>query len=167
MITLTRELSSKQRAWRNDVRISAWSRQNGLISLEEMYKWHERTSRDPTKKIFGLLNEHNENVGTVGLSNISLMHGTAEFSILIGPEYQLKGYGKEGLIELLKYGFNHLRLNTIYGETFYGNPALKLFLSLGFTDEGKLRSRYFKFGQYVDVHAISMLSSDAQRQEWW
>lgn len=165
MITLTREISVNQLRWRNSV--NEWTRQNGILSTSDMYKWRDRLSRDSSTKMFGVLNDEGENVGTVGLSNISLIHGTAEFSILIGPEFQKKGYGKQALIELLKYGFKDLRLCCIYGETFEGNPALKMFLDVGFQQEGLLRSRYFKNGRYINSYSISILWNDAQQQEWW
>lgn len=95
-------------------------------------------------------------VGTCGLTSINYHHGTAEFSLLIGPKYQGNGYGKKGLILLLDYGFNRLRLETIWGEVMEGNPAHKVFAKMGFNNCGTLRARYFKGRTRLDVHAIDI-----------
>lgn len=173
MIQLTRDISLKQREWRNDPSIHAWTRQNGLISLDEHDRWLERIKVDRSIMMFGILalniieQDIHPNVGTCGLTSISYEHGTAEFSLLIGPEFQGRGYGKLALIELLKYGFKNLRLNCIWGESFDGNPALKMFERVGFCSEGRVRQRYFKHGQHIDAHLVSILASEARAQSWW
>lgn len=165
-ISLTKELSSKQLEWRNHPSIHAWTRQNGLISPEEHYRWLDKLEKDPSIMMFGILNEKEE-IGTAGFTSISYIHGTAEFSLFIGPEYQSRGYGKAALQELFKYGFNHLRLNLIYGETFETNPALKIFTDLGMSIEGHLRQRYFKNGSYMDTKVISITQKEAKEQRWF
>jgi RimJ/RimL family protein N-acetyltransferase len=166
VIELTREISPKQREWRNDPAISNWTRQNGLLSESDMTKWRARIENAPTILMFGILCDGVES-GTCGLTSVSLMHGTAEFSLLVDPKLHGRGIGKAALTELLKYGFMHLRLNCIWGETMEGNHALKLFLSLGMKEEGRARRRYFKNGEYKDSIFISILREEAERQPWF
>lgn len=161
MITLTKEISEKQFSWRNDPRITAWTRQNGLLSPLDQEQWLDKIARDPSIQMFGIIaDQTGEEVGTMGLTSISQTHGTAEFSLLIDPEQHKKGYGKAALIALLKYGFDHLRLNVIFGETLHNNQARKMFKEIGFIEEGLLRSRYFKSGVYTDSIAFSILRSE-------
>lgn len=164
-VTLTREISEKQYEWRNNPSIHAWTRQNGLLAPTDMEKWKKRIAEDSSILMFGI-EAFGENVGTCGLTSISQLHGTAEFSLLIGPEHQRKGYGEAALIELLKYAFNNLRLHCIWGETFEGNPAYELFLKLGMKPEGVCRERYFKSGKYVNTIIVSILESEARMQPW-
>ena len=166
MISLTPFISKKQFYWRNSPEVNAWTRQNGLLSLGDMERWMDRIETDKTIKMFGLMNG-TEAVGTCGLTSIDLTHGTAEFSLLIGPEFHRKGYGRAGLIELLKYGFKNYPLNLIFGETFEGNPARHLFRKLGFVEEGFLRQRYFKNGKHINSIMLSMLREEALCQQWW
>jgi RimJ/RimL family protein N-acetyltransferase len=166
-VSLTRELSAKQHEWRNHPSITAFTRQNGLISDADMGRWYEKIQTDPTIQMFGIKTDAGQITGTCGLTSISHVHGSAEFSLLIGPEYHRRGYGRAALIELLKYGFKNLRLNCIWWETFEGNPARTLFKELGMMEEGKCRQRYFKNGAYVDSYIISILRSDAEQQTWW
>jgi RimJ/RimL family protein N-acetyltransferase len=176
LIKLIKEISPKQQEWRNHPAINAFTRQNGILSATQMMKWREKIEYDPTIEMFGIEAEisHNIdtvldiiNIGTCGLTSISQTHGTAEFSLLINPQYHRQGYGRAALIELLKYGFKNLRLNTIFGETFCGNPALKMFKELGMVEEGTARERYFKNGKYTDSHFVSILAREAREQSWW
>lgn len=166
-IKLTKEISPHQMEWRNDPRIHRWTRQNGLISEADQKKWLEKIANDPTIMMFGILTSYDENIGTMGLTSISHIHGTAEFSLLIDPDHQGKGYGKAALIELLKYGFKNLRLNLVWGETFVTNPAFEMFKKLGMKEEGRVRERYFKDGQYEDAYIVSILKQEAEVQPWW
>lgn len=166
-ILLTPEISKNQLSWRNSPEIYAWTRQNGLISEEDMKKWREKITQDSSIKMFGILTEMQEEIGTCGLTSLSQTHGSAEFSLFIDPAYHRRGLGQAALEELFRYGFKHLRLHCIWGETFEHNPALKLFLSLGMKVDGKLRERYFKSGSYTDAFTVSILKEEAKVQPWW
>lgn len=160
MITLTSALPPQQEEWRNDPRIYRWTRQNGPLSVGASKEWLERIQKDPCIKMFGILEPAGAFVGTCGLTSIDYVHRKAEFSCFIAPEHQSKGYGKAALIELFNYGFNHLNLNRIWGETLVGNPALKIFLSLGMKKEGRLHETYYKDGAYSDSIIIGILKED-------
>lgn len=168
MITLCSKISTKQFGWRNNPKINMWTRQNGVISKADMKNWRTKIENDPTIKMFGIANkttegvlyDRHEIVGTAGLTSISHVHGSAEFSLLIGPEHQGKGFGKAALIELLRYGFQHLRLNLIWGETIECNPAREMFKKIGFVEEGLLRNRYFKFGKYKNSIMLSITKEE-------
>lgn len=61
-------------------------------------------------------------VGYGGLENISWENGNAEISLLIGPEYQRKGYGKEAVRAFLAEAFGHMRLHAVFGECYKCGP---------------------------------------------
>ena len=63
---------------------------------------------------------------------------------------QGQGLGKRALIKLLDHGFTTRNLHVIWGETFEGNPARKLFELLGMVSEGKRRQFYLKNNIYLD-----------------
>lgn len=123
------------------------------------------TNMKPNREFFAILHE-GQIVGTTGLTEISQEHKTAEFSLLIGSEFQRKGFGMKALKELLIYGFDHLKLNLIFGETFsyrekYGvNPGAKAYEKLGFKLDGTLRSRYIKHGITVDSLVYSITKEE-------
>ncbi len=152
----------KLRRWRNDHRIWQWCRQNDLISASNQSKWLEKISDDDTIRMYTIWSKNvTDLVGVCGLTSIDQVNQRAEFSLYTGPEFHKLGYGKDALICLFKYGFEELNLNLIWGETFEGNPALKLFNNLGMKTDGVRRQFYFKGGKFIDATIVSIT-----REEW-
>ena len=162
MTILTTDIPHGARGWRNSTDIMRWCRENELITELDQRRWLEHIDNNPTIRMFGIeANNGNHGlVGVSGLTSIDLIHRYAEFSLYIAPEYQSQGYGKPALIELLKYGFYNLGLNRIFGEVFVSNPAMDMFLSVGFIKEGLCRQSYFKGGKFIDSEIISILRSE-------
>ena len=173
MIFLTADISAGARHWRNDKSVYRWCRQFDVIDEASHDKWLEKISNDPTIKMYGILGgnyvvstqwweieEEPHQVGVCGLTSIDRVNQSAEFSLYIAPEHQRKGYGRHALVELLKRGFYAHNLNRIWGETFEGNPALKMFKSLGMKVEGTLRQSYYRDGHFIDSQIVSMLRSE-------
>jgi RimJ/RimL family protein N-acetyltransferase len=153
------------RSWRNDPSIWKWCRQHTFISEDEHEAWRKRIAGDPSIKMLGVWAAPGSvygyrPVGVCGLTSIDRVNQRAEFSLYIAPGEQGKGYGRTALIELLRHGFCDHNLQVIWGETFDGNPALKMFEAVGMTKEATLRQRYFRDGRFIDVHIISMLRGE-------
>lgn len=148
------------RSWRNHDSIRTYCRQVGWISERDQEAWYRRQNDDPTIKMF-VIEDNHIGVGVCGLTDIDHLHRRAEFSLYIAPEQQRKGYGSKSLKMLFDFGFYELNLHMIWGETFSGNPAAKLFESIGMLKDGTRRDFYFKRGMYVDAHLYSIT-----REEW-
>lgn len=151
------------RSWRNNYQIWRWSRQNDLISDAEQVRWFNRQSEDPSVKMYKIVADTEKAkgpVGSCGLSSIDVYNRRAEFSIYIAPQSQRLGLGKAALSCLLHHAFKNLGLNVVWGECFDGNPAIKMFESLGFSKDGTLRQFYFKDGKFIDAHLISITAGD-------
>ena len=144
---------------RNDYSIRKWCRQIGLISQSDQEHWMQKQAMDPTIQMYEVCYDGTP-VGMTGLTSIDLVHRRAEFSLWIAKEYQKCGHGKKALELIIAFGFNELGLNSIWGESFDGNPAMKMFESLGFVKEGVRRQFYFKEGKFIDAHLFSLLRSD-------
>jgi [ribosomal protein S5]-alanine N-acetyltransferase len=144
------------RLWRNDPKIYKWCRQVGPLEKFEHAAWLKSLEAGrPDVKMFSIIVE-NASVGACGLTSIDWINRRAEFSLYIAPEDQRKGYARAALKTLLKHGFESLNLHLIWGETFDGNPAAKMFEALGFRKEGTRREFYFKEGRYIDAHLYSV-----------
>lgn len=151
----------KIRAWRNDHRIWQWCRQNDLITDVSQKAWFERVSKDSSTKMYlirRVVGDHAEDLGVCGLSGIDLLNRRAEFSIYVDPSKHKQGIGRAALGLLLRHGFLNYGLNVIWGETFDGNPAYKLFEALGFEKEGTRRQFYMRDGRFIDAHLYSISS---------
>jgi RimJ/RimL family protein N-acetyltransferase len=96
----------------------------------------------------------------MGLRN---RHGTAELGIMIGDrDYWGRGYGREVVRLLLRYGFHYLGLRRIALTTHAKNErAIRCYLACGFVEEGRPRQAAWIEGEYVDLVEMSIL-----RDEW-
>jgi diamine N-acetyltransferase len=148
------------RQWRNNREVWQWCRQNSLISYPEQLRWFEHQSLDQSIKMFSINSDTDGFVGVCGLTSIDHINSRAEFSLYIAPEFQGKGYGRIALKTLLVHAFHDLGLNCVWGETFDGNPAAKMFEGLGFKKEGTRREFYFKNGKRIDAHLYSILRGE-------
>lgn len=153
----------KLRDWRNDPKVRHWCREYSELNMENQKKWFDKINSDPSIRMFAICVLSSDQcvfekdfIGVCGLTSIDPIAGDAEFSLYIAPEYQNHGYGRDSLKTLLKWGFSSANRQIIWGETFEGNPAIVLFLSLGFKIEGLLRRRYFKNGKYIDCYSLSI-----------
>lgn len=159
IIKLTHKISPKQLEWRNNPAITAWCRQNHLLTYNDMENWFKRIQQ-PDIQMFGIEIPDGNNVGTCGLTGINWYHRSCEFSLFIGPEYQGHDYGREALKELIAYAFLRLGMNRVFGEVFSGNPALEMFKEVGFVEEGTLRQTYYKGGKFINSIMIGILNDD-------
>lgn len=85
------------------------------------------------------------------------------FRIYIGlPEERGKGYGREAMELIMNHCFEDLKLERLYLDHYEGNPAGRLYLSLGFRYEGVLRKNCRKNDRLYDVHLMSILKDEYQ-----
>lgn len=145
--------------WRNDPKIWKWCRQNDVISTQAQEAWFERQAKDPSIKMY-MIEAEGKSVGVAGLTSIDLWNRRAEFSLYIAPGFQGLGYGSKALQTLFDHGFRNLGLNCIWGETFEGNPAARIFEKLGVMKEGTRRAFYFRDGKHIDAHLYSVLAKE-------
>jgi len=157
-VNLVAKIPEQAQEWRNDERIRKWCRQFTLISESRQQCWLDYQERESSVQMFGIVNnKSNDFLGVCGLTSIDLINRKAEFSIYIGPEHQNKGYAYQALGLLFGHGFTDFGLHRIWGETFDGNPARKLFDKLGMKHEGRLKHAYFRGGEWIDSHIYAIV----------
>lgn len=144
-------------AWRNDKSIYQWCRQFEPLETWTHYQWLDSLKTRKDVKMYSVVAD-SEVVGVCGLTSLDLINRHAEFSLYIAPEHHGKGLGEKALKTLCAHGFNALGLRHIFGETFDGNPAAKMFEKVGFQKEGTRRGFYFRGGRFIDAHLYSILS---------
>lgn len=130
---------------------------------ESQRKWVD-SLRETEKYFFIYLKEiykQLEFLGYCGLDKIHLANRTAEISLLISPFCRRKGYGRKAIDELLKFSFEVLNLNLIYGESYQTTDSIEFWYKVGFKKEGVLRMRKYWAGDYYDSIMFSMT-----REEW-
>jgi RimJ/RimL family protein N-acetyltransferase len=160
--------------WRNSPEIMQWCRQYKWLNDWNQEKWYEKINEDSSIEMFiaeqkkasegfdsdGIpcSSQWKEILGVCGLTSIDLVNRRAEFSCYVTDKG--KGNGHLILRELFDFGFYRLGLNSIWGETYCGNPAAKKFDRLGMHKEGTRREFYFRNGKFIDAHIYSVLRSE-------
>lgn len=149
--------------WRNNPDNRKYYREYRESNLEDQMGWYENIiMKDPTWHHFVVKPiDSNKIIGVVFLNHIHPIYKTGEFGITLGsPEYRGRGYGKDMLITLIKYGFEELNLNRIWCEVYSNNESIHLYRKIGFKDEGILRQHVFKNGEYLDSYMLGMLKGE-------
>jgi ribosomal-protein-alanine N-acetyltransferase len=100
-------------------------------------------------------------VGAISLGGISRQHQRAEIGYWIGLPYWNRGYCTEAARAALRYGFEALGLERIFGEHFTRNPASgRIMRKLGMTHEGCLRKHVKRWDVFEDLQAWGILKSE-------
>ena len=171
-VFLSADIPDNARVWRNNEKIRKWCRQYSLINIYKHHEWIVEQSEDPQVKMFGISIHTGKtkpkdstivpfiDIGVCGLTSIDLINRNAEFSLYVIPEHQRVGYGKKALDLLLRHGFQDMGLERIWGETFDGNPAGKMFESMGMKKEGTQRKSYYRNGSFIDSHIYAVLKDE-------
>jgi RimJ/RimL family protein N-acetyltransferase len=148
--------------WRNNPELRQWFREYRELNDRDQESWLMSLVGNKNCLMFGIVEkfDHKGFVGVCGLTYIDYVVGKAEFSLYIAEEFKKQGYGEDALRTLCKYAFEECRMSVVTGEVLSGNPALKMFLALGFKQEGVLRKRYFKGGKHIDSIMISVLPEE-------
>ena len=110
---------------------------------------------------FVRLKEDNKLIGTACLVNINNNRKSAEIGSGIDPSHWGKGYILKIHSALIKYFFESLELNRLYGITMISNErALSSIYASGFKKEGVLRDYYLKQNKFIDGLKYSMLKKE-------
>lgn len=127
-------------------------------------EWIETLSKDPTQTVFGLVVKEDQRlIGTVGLVHIQAAERSADLGISIGEvAYWERGYGREAVELMVRYGFEELNLNRIGLQVYSDNwRAIRCYQKAGFVHEGCLTQAAYRNGRYQDVYLFAML-----REQW-
>lgn len=131
------------------------------VSGDSQLKWFENLGSSNELRFIIAERASDEAVGTVILSDIDRINGTAEIHIKLRAESRCKGFGSDCVRTLVGYAVNELRLNCIYANILEYNTASRLmFEKCGFVREGIMRERVYKNGKYVNVLAYSILRDE-------
>lgn len=130
------------------------------ISEIEQSKWLE-AYKQSTNLLRVMIDVNEQTIGTAILSDIDYKNGVAQIHIkLTKGDGRHKGYGTDTINTLVRYAFSELRLHCIYAQVIEHNTISRgLFRKCGFEEEGIMRARVFKAGNYINVYVLSKLNS--------
>jgi RimJ/RimL family protein N-acetyltransferase len=121
-------------------------------------------ARDKNVRL-AILDDDENLIGCSYLLDISWVHRSAEFAIMIGAKDRWKrGIGSQAARATLNHAFADLQLQRVWLHVNRDNErARRMYERVGFRHEGTLRSAVFKNGRYVDVDVMAILASDEPR----
>ena len=107
------------------------------------------------------LRDDGRQIGGIGM-RIDEQHQHAELGYWLGVTYWGQGYATEASREMLRYGFEDLKLHRIFATHFKHNPASgNILKKLRMRYEGCQREHLLKWGEFVDSEMYGLL-----RREW-
>lgn len=99
-------------------------------------------------------------IGLIGL-HYDPLHEHAELGYILHMGHWGRGYISEAIPEMLRYGFDVLKLQRIHAGWYSDNPASgRVLEKAGFVREGLRPRLYKRFGVWKDVVLVRMLESE-------
>lgn len=111
-----------------------------------------------------VLKETNQLIGSAGIRIRDWGHRNGDFGYTLDRRYWGQGYATEVARELVKFGFEELRLHRLYATCRPENQAsARVLEKCGLRLEGRMRENKFVRGVWVDSLLYAMLEQDYQR----
>ena len=127
---------------------------------EAIALWFEkiRNPGENPKNLYWAIRDKNQCIGFCTLQQIDWINRKAEVGIVIKEKQ--KGFGSEALRELISIARDSYGLRKLYAKILAVNePALRLFASMQFREEGLLQEDYFFEGSWCDNYIYSIMLS--------
>lgn len=153
--------------WRNRPEYRQYFREYRELNMQNQEQWFNNcVVGDKNTIMFTIVknDDTHEVLGCCGLCYINWVQRFADLSLYIGWQNKYiddEGYAKEACELLFDYGFGELGLHKIWTEIYeFDEPKNKLYLSLGFSQDGLLRENYFHNGKWWNSRIMSLLDRD-------
>lgn len=149
------DLKKKYLNWLNDFEVVSPIMSPELMQIKDITfidKSFERFTKKDAQGFFIKYKPTNIFIGTIKLDKINLVNKSGELGFMIGEKNLWnKKLGSKSALILMKYAFEILKLNKVWGGTDENNiPTQKLFLKLSFKQEGRLRQVNYFNNKYSD-----------------
>ncbi len=150
-------------AWFSDEQVTRFLGMEPL-SEDRAKELFDQVLNDPSGVYYGIVKRDGEKIiGYVFLAQILKSHRVArEFGIVIGDKTQWGlGHGGEAARLMLGFGFKHMKLHKIELLTMdFNERARRVFMKLGFKEEGVHRESRLVDGEWRDVISMGILEKE-------
>ncbi|WP_395479724.1 spermidine N1-acetyltransferase [Candidatus Curculioniphilus buchneri] len=146
----------------NEIMMRYWFEEpyEAYVELKDLY---QKNIHNMNERRF-IIDKNGINIGLVELIDIDHIHRRAEFTILIVPEHQGKGYATIATHLALNFGFMVLNLHKLYLIVDEENTkAIHIYTKLGFKQEGILLQEFFVNGQYRNTLRMYLFQNEYQK----
>jgi diamine N-acetyltransferase len=119
-------------------------------SRTEHMRWFEWRRRDPSRRLYTILNEHSQVIGSLTLRDIEGRR-SARLGITIGSDYVSQGYGTEAMYLFLDYFFEEMDFETMVLDVAATNlRAVRCYRALGFRETGS----HYRFASHPSFRIL-------------
>lgn len=130
------------------------------VSFEQQMLWMENL-KSKTDTVRWAIVFNGKTVGTIIVSSIDRINLVGNMNIKLLPEYQGQGIAKKAMLKACNLAFDELKLFCLTANILPYNAASSgLFKSIGFHQDGILRSRVVKNGERFDLITFSYLKTE-------
>lgn len=146
----------------NEMMMRYWFEEpyEAYVELKDLY---QKNIHNISERRF-IIDNQGVSIGLVELVDINHIHRRAEFSILVAPEHQGKGYASIATHLALNFGFMVLNLHKLYLIVDEENTkAIHIYTKLGFKQEGVLLQEFFINGQYRNTLRMCLFQHEYQQ----
>jgi RimJ/RimL family protein N-acetyltransferase len=132
-------------------------------TVDDLRVTYERWSSADDRLVLAVIDQAtNAMVGEVVLNDWNQVNRSCGFRILLGAEGRGRGLGSEATELIVRHGIHELGLHRIALEVYAFNPrARHVYEKVGFRYEGTGRDALWFDEQWIDVHYMSILETDA------
>ena len=133
------------------------------MTIEQELAWYADMAASETDEVFQIhVTDDGRYIGNTGLNKIDRTHRNAELGIMIGSKPdQGRGYGRDAIVALLRYGFDTLGLHRIYLRCDPDNArGLACYRAVGFTETGLEREAVLVKGEFRSHITFDMLEDE-------
>lgn len=101
-------------------------------------------------------------VGIVRLTGAEPETGRAELTVYVGErDCWGRGYGTEAIRLMCRYGFDTMRLHSVFLWVVTENAAARhVYDKVGFTEDGRHRECFRRDGRWYDMYLMGMLEGE-------
>ena len=146
-------------SWQNDPEVLRYRARRTPLTGDDLRQYI--ASLPSSDRVFAIRERStSRHIGNIALNSVLPFHGTGELSIVIGARDAWgKGYGREAIAAVTKFGFGELGLRRIWAES--PNPAFnRIVADLGYVHEGTKRQALRVAETYVDLECWGLLSTE-------
>lgn len=131
-------------------------------AVHEEIEWYHSILKEQTGIRWGITLKNTDRViGSCGFLNRKAKHFRTEVGFELNKEYWGKGVAREALEAVVKYGFEHMKLERIEALIEPENiSSQSLVEKIGFLKEGLLRHYEYTCGKFDDLFIYSLLKGD-------
>lgn len=148
---------------RSDINVMKYIGKKPIVLMEEAKDW-VKLIKDSLSMNSGITwgitkIDQTTLIGTIGLWRIIKENYRAEIGYMLLPEYWKKGFTKEAILKVLKYGFEEMNLHSIEARITPKNVGSATVLErTGFVREAYFKEDYFFDGVFQDTAIYSLLA---------